>query len=55
MTNTIGPPADGQIWDPGRRHTCKVTSESTGGEYTVLEVLLETGQGSPLLVHRLES
>jgi quercetin dioxygenase-like cupin family protein len=55
MTIKIIPPADGQYWDLGSRITCKVRSESTGGEYTVLEVLLEKGQGSPLHVHRLES
>lgn len=55
MTINIVPPADGQIWNLGSRITCKVTSESTGDEYTVLEVLLEKGQGSPLHVHRRES
>jgi quercetin dioxygenase-like cupin family protein len=55
MTITIVPPADGQAWELGSRIACKVTSESTGDEYTVLEVLLEKGQGSPLHVHRRES
>ncbi|MDX1378784.1 MAG: cupin domain-containing protein [Anaerolineales bacterium] len=55
MTIRVVPPAEGQSWDLGSRITCKVTSESTSGEYTVLEVLLETGQGSPLHVHRRET
>jgi len=55
MTIKIIQPGEGQLWNLGSQITCKVSSNSTKDEYTVLEVLLETGQGSPLHVHHRES
>ena len=55
MTIRIVQPGEGTLWNLGSQITCKVSSHSTKGEYTVLEVLLETGQGSPLHVHHRES
>jgi len=55
MTIKLVSPDDGKFWDIGSRITCKVAGDTTDDEYTVLEVLLETGQGSPLHVHHRES
>ena len=55
MTIRIVQPGEGVLWNLGSQITCKVPSDSTQDEYTVLEVLLETGQGSPLHVHHRES
>lgn len=55
MSITIISSSEGQVWDLGSRITCKVTSDSTNEAFTVLEVLLNTGQGSPVHVHRRES
>lgn len=55
MTIRIIQPGEGTLWSLGSQITCKLSSYSTKGEYTVLEVLLETGQGSPLHVHHRES
>jgi len=55
MVIRIVQPGEGALWNLGSQITCKVSSHSTRGEYTVLEVLLEKGQGSPLHVHHRES
>ena len=55
MTIQIVLPDDGKSWNIGSQITCKIPGASTADEYTVLEVILETGQGSPVHVHRRES
>lgn len=42
----------GQILSAGIR--CKVSSDSTGGAYTVLELTLSPGSGAPLHTHQRE-
>ncbi len=55
MPITIISSGEGQVWDLGSLITCKVTSASTNDDFTVLEVVLDTGQGSPVHIHRRES
>jgi mannose-6-phosphate isomerase-like protein (cupin superfamily) len=53
-TILVVPSGAGRTWDLGGPIRCKVSSLSTGGRYTVLELELAPKGGAPLHVHHRE-